>query len=406
MRSGPRAALAGWPTHHQELLLRAALADSDTASRAWDEVGSDLDFENLDGDSLWLVALASRRLGSPGDLSGRIAGLTRRTWYGNRLLVQAVEEAVAALCARGFGCVVLDELALLVESYGDLASRSIPSAALWARGPSGSAAWEALASAGWTRSWTGADLLYAPAERVHLVHRDGHRCWVLRERRQEPSARARHVLDDVWLRAGAPGPRAGGAPGRRGHDGPVLATLDAADQLVRSAVEGLRWQGRPAAAWAADIATLVRAHPELDWGRVVARCNAWAVALPTLTALTYVAEVCGVATAPEAVAALRTGAARPGEVLALRVTGRRRADPEAVPVAIAGALRRMHGASGWRDAMRFLAALWDVEHPWRTPAVAAKKAWRRLRVRRPVDALTGSEAVAVSSRTGGRSPRL
>jgi hypothetical protein len=362
-------------------LLQAAVAEADQAEQAWGEVRGILDFENLDGDSLWLLALASRRLGGAGDLSGRTAGLARHTWYANRLLVHAIGRTLSGLGDRGVECLILDELALMLTSYRDLSARSVWSATMFVRAMDGEPALEGLAAAGWRPTGAAVDLLFAPARRIDLVDHDGHRAAVVIER-AEP-AKERHALDDVWRHACWSEPSALGAPTPEASDGlPPVRTLGPADQLLRTCVEGLRWQGRPAVAWAADLVTLLRAHPGLDWQRVVTRSVDLGVALPTVTALTYVVGVCQVPVPPDALAALQAPASRWSEVLAHRTTGRRRRTAGEASVALAGSFRRWRRGAGGGEVSRFLLALWGLEHRRQIPIVAATKGWRRLRALR------------------------
>ena len=354
-----------WPEPVQELLLQAAFLDEDRAARAWHQAVGVLDFPEMDGDSIWLLALAHRRAPRSDELSTRIAGLGRRTWYANQLLVEAVGRTVGALDDEGVSSLVLDELPTALTFYPDLAARAIWQGALVVPTSDRATSMHVLQRLGWTPEGRTTDAMLAPARWVHLVEPTGHRLAVLFAGRTAGS------------RAG---PQQGHERSRPLALGSVEArALGHAPQLVRLCVDGLRWKGRPSAAWAADATALVRGSPALDWTVVVHEASRHNVVRPVRMALGYLATTLEVAVPADVLTRLDHPGHRVREAVALRAT-RHAPDRFREPsLAMAAYLRQRTSHDNRHPRfMSFLASWWELDDTRHVPRRALRALGRVL----------------------------
>jgi hypothetical protein len=355
-----------WPDRVQELLLKAAFLENGPAARAWEDALEILDFPALDGDSMWLLALAHRRAQDSGELSARIAGLARRTWYANHLLVDAIGQVVSALEDDRSLPLVLDDMAVALTCYPDLAARAIWQGALVVRTDERQRTLALLDRIGWTFAGRATDLLLAPARWVHLANPTGQRAAVL-------------LLPRTFPRDGPQGQRLWEHPLDVVIGAGRMHALGTVQQLVRVCVEGMRWKGRPSAGWAADATALVRGGIEIDWQRIVCEARRHHVSLPVGMALTYVARTLDVRVPGDALAQLAEPAHRRRETFALRATRRRWGRFDEPSIAVAAFVRHGTGRAGVLRALgSFLVAWWDLDHLWQVPRQALVSTWRTL----------------------------
>jgi len=111
-----------WPSHEQDLVLRAALLDGDAAVSAFREWVGRVD---LDGDfdlaTFRLPPLLYdnlRRLGIKHPLLDRLKGAYRLVWYKNHKLFDDLRPVMATLSQAGIRTMLLKGAPLVFNTYG------------------------------------------------------------------------------------------------------------------------------------------------------------------------------------------------------------------------------------------------------------------------------------------------
>lgn len=275
-----------WPTAQQELLLRAALLQGDAALESWQEWLSVADLDRLDQGSFGMLPLLHENLRCHGvdhPLMDRFKGIHRLTWYKNRLLFHGTAAALSALDRAGIPHLLLKGAALALLHYPDLGLRPMSDVDILVPHQQATEAMAALIGSGWIPTGNSPDLLSEKNVSVMTQHNftnsaqqnlDLHWHVLLSERHSDD------VNDALW-RAAVPTTL---------HNVPTLA-LHPTDLLLHVCEHGVKWNPMPAFRWAADVVTIVHHVPcGLDWDRLLIQARTRRLALPLITALTYVEQ--------------------------------------------------------------------------------------------------------------------
>lgn len=165
-RSGTRLMMR--PDH--ELLLAACLLPERRAVSAYRAWRSAINFERLDPASFRILPFLARNLGE-GRLDPEdrplIRGVTRKTWYKNRLLFHALGQVLARFHERGIPTLLLKGTALIPFVYGDFGVRSQGDADLLIPPDRVGEAAEILRNSGWRVVPDKRALLAPEARTVH-----------------------------------------------------------------------------------------------------------------------------------------------------------------------------------------------------------------------------------------------
>jgi hypothetical protein len=265
------------PTGPQELLLRAALLEGDSALVAWRRWKEVDGVTQTDHDSGRLFPLLCRRLLAAGvedpDL-WILKSAYRHQWLVNQQRIAAAGRALRILSAAGIETMVLKGAALALRHYKDLGARPMYDVDILVTPNRAGDAARALLAGGWSQ--------FVPSDLEDLLRvthgtflRDGTDTgidlhWY--------SMWAPAVEDDFWS-AAEPLELAGV---------PTLVQCPA-DQLLQVCVHGIWSDGRPVR-WVADAITVIRSAPGLDWDRVLEGARRRSVKPPLGEALRYLRD--------------------------------------------------------------------------------------------------------------------
>ena len=136
----------------QEILLRAALLQGESALAAWQQWTSAADIDRLRPGSYRLLPLLYRNLSALGvddPLMSKLKGIYRQTWYKNQLLLGQLAGLVRTFHQADIPTLLLGGAALSILHYHDLGARPVFKCALLV--PAGQAlqAVNLLARLGW-----------------------------------------------------------------------------------------------------------------------------------------------------------------------------------------------------------------------------------------------------------------
>jgi len=361
----------------EELLLRSALLQGESARRAWRELRPSLDLDRLPAALASLLPLVYRNaavLDRDDPETPRLKGLYRRTWYANEALFHRLASVLRLFAQAGIDTLVLRDAPLVVRYYKDSGLRPVAAVELLVHTEQATAAVALLEDARFSRRGHGTEFT------------DG--------RRSEPDVRWRVVSDflpeasssteDCWESAVAI--TIGGAPAR---------ALNAADQFLQLCVEGPGFGST--ARWVADCMMILRAAgPKLDWGRLVDQGEKRRAILPVAATLALLADSLEAPVPRDIVTYQMRMRPERREVLAFwlsRLRGR-------LPRDLAQYTRLSAQWSLPHAVLRlprFLQDRWELDHAWQIPVALGRKGltriWRRMAAARPADRRPGGRAL-------------
>jgi hypothetical protein len=253
-----------YPTHEQELLLKAALLDGREAIACWNAWRTAIVVDDLDIGSQRLLPLLYqnlRRLGVSHPDLARYKSVHRYIWVDNQFRIRQTVEILAALQAAGVPAILLKGIALASLCYGDIGQRPMADLDFLVPSAFAAAAGRVLAAAGW-QSPDLAALASAPflsanhaiffVKRGTLTEVDLH--W--------------HVAHEIC------GEAVNAAVWAHAQDldigGIVARTLSDTDHLFLTCVHGTRSNDIAPIRWVADAILLLR-RGNIDWPRLVAQ---------------------------------------------------------------------------------------------------------------------------------------
>jgi hypothetical protein len=279
------------PTPKQELLLRAGLEDGAAAMDAWRRWRAQVEPEQIEGTAFQILPLVSYNLSridpSDPDLA-LIKGVRRHAWTNNQRLIKLGEAVLADLHREGIETLLLKGLSLGTLYYPDMGARPMMDLDVLVRRD---AALRAIAVLGTTL-----DPGTAPPEEL------------LRVQHGMPfTDLAGRELDLHWYSLWRASPdedfwdaaiemELGGVPTR---------TLSPPDMLLQVCVHGAAWHRTPMIRWIGDAMMVMRATPDLDWGRFVAQARKRELTLTLTAALDYLRSTFGAPVPAEVIARLR-----------------------------------------------------------------------------------------------------
>jgi hypothetical protein len=287
-----------WPNRQQELLLTAALADGETAIRAWQDWQSHEAIERADEGSARLMPLVYFNLTRLGLRDPSVVPLKEafiRTRYANKLRLKRLEALLSLFESRDIPTLLLKGVALTLQVYRDPGLR--PMADLDVAVPHRCA--EQATAVLRDNGWSSPDL--PPAVRVSpesiptilFVAADG----------AEFDLHFSPFIESLSWPSVAPFWSAA-TPLRVGDAN--TSTLSATDHLLHTLAHGARvnW-AVPPIRWVADAMWLLRGEAPIDWDRFVAQASALELALVTSRTLAYLKERHGADVPSDALDVLR-----------------------------------------------------------------------------------------------------
>ena len=274
-----------WPTHPQELLLKAALLPREAALAAWEEWLTVADLERLDWASDRLLPLLYRQLETHGvshPAMARLRGIHRHAWCKTQVQLHHAAPLLRALHAAGVRTLLLKGGALLAHYRLDFGVRPMADFDVLVPPGDALAAAQLLERSGWWLK-SGEPFTAARCANRHAdeFFKGARHCidlhWQALPECVEPAAD-----DDFWA-AAWPVEFAGES---------TLVPCPA-DQLLHTCAHGAAWSQVPPLRWVADAMTVLRAAPELDWDRLLAQTTRRGLSLPLRATLGYLREVFG-----------------------------------------------------------------------------------------------------------------
>lgn len=371
------------PTHDQQLILQATLTPGETSRQAAIAWLASIDLNQLDGASSLLLPLLHQRLAADSPdlpLLPILRGIRKRTWYRNRMLFPLAAQAIAALQQAAIPCLLLKGAALTVTAYRDISLRPMMDVDIlvpWHHGP---AALQLLLAAGWSledpRS-TRPDYLSFARQFQHgvgLRHPSGHGLdlhWNMLTFNLGPA-----IDDSIFTAARTVD-----------FEGISYPVPDPADLLLHICVHGFAWDRLAPIRWIPDSILLLRAHPDLNWARLLAATRARNLAAIVLPTLDYLESLFPGTVPPHVLTHLR---AQPAGLLA-RFEYRQLLHPTD---GLLGTMRRapakfLRSTASLNPLRRtllfphFLCWLWEVNRPSQLPAALYHRFLRKLRSRTP-----------------------
>jgi hypothetical protein len=244
------------PTAQHLLLLQAIFAEDAAAIAAWQTWVQQIDIEQLDEGSYWLLPRLYQRWqdGLPHQADGtqaiwqRIKGVYRHVWSRNQLIIRYLAEAVQSLQTAQIPVVVMGGAALVATPGADIGSRRADDSGLWVPEAFLEPALEHLRDLGWQ--------ITRPLSPEHL-------------RSQQTTVGLRRHRDTLTLywwplpecpvlgRAGEVS--TGGLPIQLATTEAIA--LDPTDQCFICCIQATRWQPRSPVYWLADAVDLLQRYP-------------------------------------------------------------------------------------------------------------------------------------------------
>jgi hypothetical protein len=264
------------------LILRTIAGAPDDALAAWRALTVSWRLEDFDAVTTPLLPLVHRRLlalGAEDAWTPRLAGVRRKAWAANTLLLRAAADMLEALGAGGVRSVMLGGAALIATHYRDASLRPVREFEILIDPGSLRDAATILMSLGW-RPFPGLQVephRIVVRQRHALIHPAGQRLvvnWHVLDECCYPRAD-----DDFWRRS---------APVRfEDLDG---RALDPTDQLLDVCMRAARSEV-PDAIWMADAATILSAGPPVDQQRLLDEVRTRCVVEPFRRALTVLRDL-------------------------------------------------------------------------------------------------------------------
>jgi len=289
-----RRPLAGpFPTVAQSQVLTAIFAPEAEARSAFGDWRSRLDLEGpFDAEVFRLLPSLYLRLADLGiedDLMPRLKGVYRHAWVRNSQLFHDTGKALAALARAGLPTLVLKGAPLALASYAKPGARPMDDLDVAVPKERREEALRILQAEGWTSPHRHLDPRSVHAMPFRNARGNGFDLhWHILKETSGQSSEAR-----FWDTA-------------RPFDfnGVPTRMVDPPLALVHVLVHGLRGNPEPPVRWVADVLTLLRRDPDLDWDSLVDFARAIRATQRTRLGLAFVRQRFDAPVPPEALEAL------------------------------------------------------------------------------------------------------
>jgi hypothetical protein len=286
-----------WPNPTQELLLTAALADGETARRAWAAWCSRERLETADLGSQRLAPLACYNLGRAGLADSAMTGLQAgflRSRLANRLQFWRLSQVLEAMREAGIPVLLLKGSALALQVYPDPALR--PMADLDIAAPHAQAR-EALAhlqAIGWSpaaESIPPGGIEPDQIKALTLIHPDGGQLDLHFSLYLDCAAWA--SMAPLWQHATT-----------LRFEGRSVLTLSRTDHLLHALVHGAKANLVSPIRWVADAVWILRGEQAIDWDRFIAQARSGRFSVIVSRSLAYLDGKFGVSIPADVIMAL------------------------------------------------------------------------------------------------------
>lgn len=355
-----------WPSAEQRLLLEAALSPIPRAAGAWGRLEPGFDLDALEDGSFFLLPLLYARrkeLSLPGELTKRLAGIHRRSWYTNTLVLKDLEVVLRALDDAGVQALLIQATPFLLRYYDELGSRPTVEVDIVVSREDAERAVAVLQEA--------SDVIRAPAPLAMPS--------VRLERAPLPPYVVRWRLAEPWSAPTGSGLWARAVP----LELEDVRTLSAhpSDELLHTCLRGGRGGQWPRTQWVPDALVVLRtSRDEIDWTYVVDEARALKLTRRLEAALGFLSTL-GADVPEGAVTALRSAPVSRREITADRLEALSGRATGELPRAVAEHVRRTADEPLGRVVLQlpaFMREHWGLRHAWQLPSVFVRKLGGRL----------------------------
>lgn len=282
-----------FPTVAQTQVLTAIFAPEPEARSAFNAWRSGLDLAgHFDAEVFRLLPslyLRLSELGIEDDLMPRLKGVYRHAWVRNAQLFYDTDKALAALARAGIPTLVLKGAPLALASYARPGARPMDDLDVAVPQARRAEALRVLQAEGWT------------SPHMHLDPRSVH-AMPFRNSRGNGFDLHWHILKETSGKAVEVRFWESARPFE--FNGVPTRMVDPPLALVHLLVHGLRTNPEPPVRWVADVLTLLRRNPDLDWDVLVDFARAIRVTQRMHLGLAFVRQRFDAPVPPEALEAL------------------------------------------------------------------------------------------------------
>jgi hypothetical protein len=278
---------AAWhPTSMQELLLRAALEDGESARDAWLQWIAKADVDRLDSGSHRLLPMLYqnlRKLGVEHPELKRFGGVYRHTWVTNQLTLRHLPKVIGAFEKKGIPTVLLKGAAMAVGYYDDVGKRPMVDLDVLVPTVQSDAAIQVLLETGWLPQGRTVDQLSAPYRTPHHAMGFGHEVlqMSLDLHWHVSFTHLHYSYDEPFWAAATP----------IQVDSVTTHLLCPTDQIIHTCFNGLTHELGNNIRWLPDVLCVFAREPEIDWKRFVVQCQRMAITLPMQDVMEYLRTV-------------------------------------------------------------------------------------------------------------------
>lgn len=286
-----------WPTHEQELLLKATLLQSEEAIAAWKSWAAAINFDQLDAGSQRLLPLLYKNLVDHKVRHPAIdiyKGFYRMTWYKNRLLSHRITTVLLLLDSHAIPVLLLKGAALVPLYYKDWALRPMNDFDLHVPQNDALKAVNLLCQSGWKPAESIIDESDLLTKHSGTLIDDSGIEFDLHWRIMPESGR--NDDDKNFL----------GSTRLINFENVSVSVLSHTDQLFHVLVHGARWNEVAPLRWVPDSMMIMRkAGSMIDWDGLLTEARARCLVIPLTKTLIYLNEVFAAPIPAETISNLR-----------------------------------------------------------------------------------------------------
>ncbi len=301
-----------FPTEAHTVLLKAALLSGQSSQDAWDRWVATTNLDTVDHATVTLLPLLYKnmsRQGVTGPLMQTLKGIYRYRWTRNMAILQELAGRLRALDEAGIETLVLKEAALALLVYRDAGLRAVESGDILIHRGDIIRTLELLGDMGFKHA-------AVPRTRLPLLH----------GLRVHHPASGHHITVHWYAMEEAGVGRDDGSFWNAAVPftvhGLATRTLDPADHLLHTLMQGMRGGQEESLGRIADAVTIVQTYPLLDWDRLATRAVAYNLTLRVSRTLCYLYREFGVPVPPAVLRSLRSAQVSLSERLELRANSR------------------------------------------------------------------------------------
>lgn len=369
-----------WPTHEQELLLRASLLQGDGAIAAWHEWKSVTNIDDLDPGSFRMLPQLYRNLREHGikePVMDRFKEVYRLTWSQNQLLFHHAATLLRSLHDADIRTMVLKGAALVLQYYRDYGLRPMVDFDILVPTEQAMVAMNVLVGRSWKPRWRSLEDFTETSFSVWHA-----------EEFKDATGRAVDLHWHMLLECCYPG-----ADDDFWQNAVPIAVSDVAtcapsptDHLLHMCTHGAKYRPVPQFRWIADAMAILSApETEIDWARLVAQAEKRRLILPLRNALQYLRDLLDVPVPSAILAALHDAPVSTIERMEYQTVTHSFGRLGKLPTIWTRYARYSHGAKSGNlqprllGFLRYLQCFWNMEHWGHVLRRVVSRGWQKVR---------------------------